>query len=150
MRTTAARLAETAGCPAPDARRVSTSANHSPGVVIGTDAGPAAADGAAGAAGAGGDGVPAARESVEPERWDPVQVPLPTYVTKAKAVRTVRTVDLGEPGTWTSGRLPEAELLSRPEESTTMLLDETEQPRPAVDEPPSDATGPGHRRAVGD
>jgi hypothetical protein len=36
--------------------------------------------------------------------WDPLPVTLPTYVTKAKAHRTVRTIDLGEPGTWTSGR----------------------------------------------
>jgi hypothetical protein len=35
--------------------------------------------------------------------WDPLPVTLPTYVTKAKASRTVRTIDLGEPGTWTSG-----------------------------------------------
>lgn len=36
--------------------------------------------------------------------WDPLPVTLPTYVGKAKAARTVRTIDLGEPGTWTSGR----------------------------------------------
>ena len=35
--------------------------------------------------------------------WDPLPVTLPTYVTKPKARRTVRTIDLGEPGTWTSG-----------------------------------------------
>jgi hypothetical protein len=39
--------------------------------------------------------------------WDPLPVTLPTYVTKAKAKRTVRTIDLGEPGTWTSGRTAE-------------------------------------------
>jgi hypothetical protein len=36
--------------------------------------------------------------------WDPLPVTLPTYVTKPKAKRTVRTIDLDEPGTWTSGR----------------------------------------------
>jgi hypothetical protein len=36
--------------------------------------------------------------------WDPLPVTLPTYVHKARAERTVRTIDLGEPGTWTSGR----------------------------------------------
>ncbi|MEA2522192.1 MAG: hypothetical protein QOI81_1838 [Actinomycetota bacterium] len=36
--------------------------------------------------------------------WDPLPVTLPTYVGKPKAKRTVRTIDLGEPGTWTSGR----------------------------------------------
>ncbi len=34
--------------------------------------------------------------------WDPLPVTLPTYVTKAQAKRTVRTIDLGEAGTWTS------------------------------------------------
>jgi hypothetical protein len=36
--------------------------------------------------------------------WDPLPMTLPTYVGKATAKRTVRTIDLGEPGTWTSGR----------------------------------------------
>jgi hypothetical protein len=35
--------------------------------------------------------------------WDPLPVTLPTYVTKPRARRTVRTIDLSEPGTWTSG-----------------------------------------------
>ena len=40
--------------------------------------------------------------------WDPLPVTLPTYVTAPKAQhRTVRTIDLGEPGTWTSGRTAE-------------------------------------------
>ncbi|MEQ7010213.1 hypothetical protein ABN028_28945 [Actinopolymorpha sp. B17G11] len=133
VRTTAARLAETADCPVPDARTVSVRVDPSFGA----------------GAGAGGGGVPAAREPTDPGLWDPVQVPLPTYVTKAKATRTVRTVELGEPGTWSSGRLPEAELLSRPEESV-MLLDETEQPGPAPDEAQSDAGESERRRAVGD
>ncbi len=39
--------------------------------------------------------------------WDPLPVTLPTYVSKPKAHRTVRTIDLGAPGTWTSGRTAE-------------------------------------------
>jgi len=39
--------------------------------------------------------------------WDPLPVTLPTYVTKPRAQRTVRTIELGEPGTWTSGRTAE-------------------------------------------
>ena len=35
--------------------------------------------------------------------WDPLPVTLPTYVHKARAARTVRTIDLGAPGSWTSG-----------------------------------------------
>jgi hypothetical protein len=46
--------------------------------------------------------------------WDPLPVTLPTYVTKAKAKRTVRTIDLGEPGTWTSGHTAEdTEIVAR-------------------------------------
>jgi len=39
--------------------------------------------------------------------WDPLPVTLPTYVSKPKARRTVRTIDLNEPGTWTSGHTEE-------------------------------------------
>lgn len=35
--------------------------------------------------------------------WDPLPVTLPTYVDKPMAARTYRTVDLAEPGTWSSG-----------------------------------------------
>ncbi|MBM7518610.1 divisome protein SepX/GlpR [Nocardioides nitrophenolicus] len=36
--------------------------------------------------------------------WTPVPAPLPTYVTKAPAGRTVRTIDLDSTGVWSSGR----------------------------------------------
>lgn len=39
--------------------------------------------------------------------WDPLPVTLPTYVSKPKARRTVRTIDLNEPGAWTSGHTEE-------------------------------------------
>lgn len=46
--------------------------------------------------------------------WDPVPVTLPTYVSKPAATRrTVRTIDLGAPGTWTSGRTDEDAALAR-------------------------------------
>ncbi len=52
--------------------------------------------------------------------WDPVPVTLPTYVTKPKARRTVRTIDLGTAGAWTSGRTPEdAEIAARATEPAT-------------------------------
>ncbi|MGH3472070.1 MAG: hypothetical protein ACRDPG_08510, partial [Nocardioidaceae bacterium] len=35
--------------------------------------------------------------------WDPLPVTLPTYVDKPAAKRTIRTIELGEPGTWSSG-----------------------------------------------
>lgn len=50
----------------------------------------------------------------DPGAWDPVPVTLPTYVTKPVAARrTVRTIDLGEPGAWTSGRTPESAEIAR-------------------------------------
>ncbi|MGH3499248.1 MAG: divisome protein SepX/GlpR [Nocardioidaceae bacterium] len=61
--------------------------------------------------------------------WDPLPVTLPTYVGKPKATRTIRTVDLAAPGTWTSGHV-EGE--------------QTELPGAAIG---SDAE---HRPAVGD
>lgn len=47
--------------------------------------------------------------------WDPLPVTLPTYVNKARAARTVRTIDLSAPGTWTSGR----------DEADTALVEQT-------------------------
>ena len=40
-----------------------------------------------------------------PAGWDPVPVPLPTYVSAPKAPRSVRVIDLTLPGAWTSGHL---------------------------------------------
>jgi hypothetical protein len=37
--------------------------------------------------------------------WEPVPVPLPTYVSAPRAPRSVRIIDLTAPGAWTSGRL---------------------------------------------
>lgn len=37
--------------------------------------------------------------------WHPLPVTLPTYVTKPRAGRTVRTIDFNEPGAWTSGHI---------------------------------------------
>lgn len=58
--------------------------------------------------------------------WDPLPVTLPTYVTKPKANRSIRTIDLEAPDTWTSGHVEG--------ERTTM--------------PPQQAAE-DHRRAVG-
>jgi hypothetical protein len=38
--------------------------------------------------------------------WEPVPVPLPTYVTKPKAPRPSRRIDVGAPGAWTDGGEP--------------------------------------------
>jgi hypothetical protein len=42
--------------------------------------------------------------------WDPLPVTLPTYVTKPRAGRTVRTIDFNAPGVWTSGHVEGEEL----------------------------------------
>lgn len=68
--------------------------------------------------------------------WDPLPVTLPTYVNKARAARTVRTIDLGAPGAWTSGR----------DESDTALVEETVAAESAQTEAEAQA---GQRKAVG-
>lgn len=35
--------------------------------------------------------------------WDPLPVTLPMYVDKPVTKRTIRTIELGEPGTWSAG-----------------------------------------------
>jgi hypothetical protein len=66
--------------------------------------------------------------------WDPLPVTLPTYVNKARAPRTVRTIDLGAPDTWTSGR----------DEADTALVESA-----TADEPGEDTVEQEPRRAVG-
>lgn len=75
---------------------------------------------------------------------------MPLYLSKAKAPRSVRTVELGSPGTWTSGRLRgREEEADRPVESRDVLLDASE---PAA--PEGKVEGETHesarRRVVGD
>jgi hypothetical protein len=60
----------------------------------------------------------------DPDSWDPVSVPLPTYVSKPVATRSVSTIDLDSTGVWSSGRSAadsklarEAEAAERPQES---------------------------------
>ncbi len=54
---------------------------------------------------------------VESERdgdsWDPVSVPLPTYVSKPVAPRSVSTIDLDSTGVWSSGRSASDSALAR-------------------------------------
>jgi hypothetical protein len=58
--------------------------------------------------------------------WDPVPVTLPTYVSKPKAPRTIRTIDLGQPDTWTSGNTDEATALA--EQAGEPTKDEASEP----------------------
>jgi hypothetical protein len=58
---------------------------------------------------------PEPAEPVDPNAWEPVPVPLPTYLTKAKAEPpVVRKIDLSSPGAWTSGRLNPAGSIALP------------------------------------
>lgn len=64
---------------------------------------------------------------VDPALWDPLPVTLPTYVTKpAAARRTVRTIDLGEPGAWTSGHTEETSALAREADAAAAAAREAE------------------------
>lgn len=49
--------------------------------------------------------VPSVSASTGEPLWDPLPVTVPTYVTKPRAGRTVRTIEFGEPGAWTSGHV---------------------------------------------
>ncbi|MFG3050207.1 gephyrin-like molybdotransferase receptor GlpR [Kitasatospora sp. NPDC048239] len=48
------------------------------------------------------------RGAAGPDSWEPVPVPLPTYVTAPVAPRVTRGLDLSAPGTWTAGRSADA------------------------------------------
>jgi hypothetical protein len=82
------------------------------------------------------DEIPAVRadlvDAPVPAGWDPVPVTLPTYVDKATAGRTVRTIDLDSTGVWSSGR----------NEADSELAREADQQR-------ADQTEPERRRATG-
>lgn len=67
--------------------------------------------------------------AVTAELWDPMPVTLPTYVGKDKALRrSVRTIDLGAPDTWTSGRTEESAELAREADAAAATAREAEQP----------------------
>ena len=57
----------------------------------------------------------------ETDLWDPLPITLPTYVDKPRAARTVRTIDLSQPNTWSSGR---SEADSKLVEETAAARDE--------------------------
>ncbi|MFI8349828.1 gephyrin-like molybdotransferase receptor GlpR [Streptomyces sp. NPDC085596] len=73
------------------------------------------------------------------DSWDPVPVPLPTYVTAPVAPRATADVDLGAPGTWSSARSSAVAPDQRPEVPAA-------DPAPA-EERPEDARGDARRSA---
>jgi hypothetical protein len=68
--------------------------------------------------------VPAEEGAPAAGGWDPVPVTLPTYVAKATAGRTVRTIDLDSTGVWSSGRNAADSALAR--EADEQRADEAE------------------------
>lgn len=89
---------------------------------------------------------PEAPAAVDENAWEPVPVPLPTYMTKPMAPRATRTIDLGQPGSWTSGRLDPAASIELPPRARA-IPDELAGQQP--DEADSEELAE-HRRAVGD
>lgn len=63
--------------------------------------------------------------------WDPLPMTLPTYVNKPRAARSVRTIDLSEPNTWSSGR---SEADSKLVEDTAAARDEEAKAAKAAEE----------------
>ncbi|BBC33888.1 hypothetical protein SGFS_051820 [Streptomyces graminofaciens] len=73
------------------------------------------------------------------DSWDPVPVPLPTYVTAPVAPRSTSDVDLGAPDAWSSARSSSAD----PNGSSR----EPEEPEPDADEHPEVAGAPDDGRS---
>jgi hypothetical protein len=53
----------------------------------------------------------------DPDAWDPVYAPLPTYVSKPVAPRSVSTIDLDSTGVWSSGHSAADSKLAREAEA---------------------------------
>ncbi|MFZ4238621.1 gephyrin-like molybdotransferase receptor GlpR, partial [Streptomyces murinus] len=78
------------------------------------------------------------------DSWDPVPVPLPTYVTAPVAPRATSGVDLGGPDTWSSARSSSV----APEQETGQApAAEEGEPASAAADRPADGRG-GARRAA--
>jgi hypothetical protein len=69
----------------------------------------------------------------DPDMWDPMPVTLPTYVGKAAAQRTVRTIDLDATGVWTSGRSEADSKLARDAEQAERVTRDEKAAREARD-----------------
>ncbi|MFD5818703.1 gephyrin-like molybdotransferase receptor GlpR [Streptomyces sp. NPDC127038] len=73
------------------------------------------------------------------DSWDPVPVPLPTYVTAPVAPRATSSVDLGAPDAWSSARSSAAEPTAPEAEQAGQDLAEDPDGAGAADDPRSDA-----------
>jgi hypothetical protein len=68
----------------------------------------------------------------DPDSWDPVSVPLPTYVSKTMAPRSVSTIDLDSTGVWSSGRSASDSALARDAEAADRAGSSTSNERRAT------------------
>lgn len=87
-------------------------------------------------------------EPVDPDAWEPVAVPRPTYLSKPMAPRVARTIDLSQAGSWTSGRLDPAAAITLPPVRRPVAVEGALGESGTDVE--SDDDGYGERRAVGD
>jgi hypothetical protein len=60
------------------------------------------------------------RAADEAGRWDPVPVPLPTYVSKPPAPRRAPPIDLTHPGAWSEAQLDGARVVDQPPATSGM------------------------------
>ncbi|MEU1010220.1 gephyrin-like molybdotransferase receptor GlpR [Streptomyces sp. NPDC005890] len=77
------------------------------------------------------------------DSWDPVPVPLPTYVTAPVAPRATSDVDLGAPGTWSSARSSAV----APEQDADAQEGAAGEPAPAAGDRPAGGHGDARRAA---
>lgn len=85
-------------------------------------------------------------EPEDPDAWSPVDVPLPTYMTKPAVRRLARTIDLSAAGSWTSGRLDPGSAIEVPPQRSSDVGRESSDESTAAEL----AGPPEQRRAVGD
>ncbi|MEU5794250.1 gephyrin-like molybdotransferase receptor GlpR [Streptomyces sp. NPDC047813] len=78
------------------------------------------------------------------DSWDPVPVPLPTYVTAPVAPRATAGVDLGGPDTWSSAR---SSSVAPEQEADQAPVAEEREPAAGAADRPADGRG-GARRAA--
>ncbi|MEU2423954.1 gephyrin-like molybdotransferase receptor GlpR [Streptomyces sp. NPDC007851] len=83
------------------------------------------------------------RKPGQGDSWDPVPVPLPTYVTAPVAPRATSDVDLGAPDAWSSARSSSV----APEQETRPASPEAEAQEPADDDRPADGRTDARRAA---
>uniref|UniRef100_UPI0006E120E9 hypothetical protein n=1 Tax=Peterkaempfera griseoplana TaxID=66896 RepID=UPI0006E120E9 len=72
--------------------------------------------------------------SADPDSWEPVPVPLPTYVTAPVAPRSTGSLDLNAPDAWSAGRATTPPTADR--RGSTPLFDQYADPEPSVAERP--------------